>query len=207
MTFRIRMFMGANVLENGWYIGLPYLLVGLFLSLFTKRLLWRRYYQLTGYAIIGPLNGLFVWEVLTQNATINQIYYTGILLGLISVGGSLFGYHYWVSKTGKIAYGVMGRLNSRIGILDPNLAPLNREESVNQFIDGQLAWFRLTPLIVGLSMFAVRLSSFDVAHIVFTLWGIIFLNASLMRTGQLIHFIGSIRYWEDKNSKTMKLRR
>jgi hypothetical protein len=193
-----------------WLLSLPIFLVGFFLQIFTKRLLFIRIFQIIVSLILTITFTILLWFVLHKDG--NMI--VNLLLGftiVIAIAGGVITFFLTSLRQEKLLasnpQGMYGSFNARQGIVIlQSTSPTKDGGSDTKTGNPSQAFLaRISPLLAGLAMFIVQISS---QSGITAITAIVALGFAILTTVGVVRFVRhslAIIAWEKRHNRRIYL--
>lgn len=205
-------YMGLALAENPnkpfipgwvWFSGIPLLVIGIFLQVFSRRVLWIRVFHALLTMQMSIVFAFVLWEVGKKNQISMSKWTIEMIVGMVFSGCLIYGYMSSLNhlKKTKMPHGAIGMLNFKTGSVDPMLNPKEIEAeqaNVENVTRSVLQW---GPLFVGLLMALTQIFGNQNHDPRVSLAALIFLILGALGLGGNIFYISSIWRWEQRNKK------
>ncbi|CAN5719636.1 hypothetical protein BH10CHL1_BH10CHL1_00610 [soil metagenome] len=193
----MRIPIGVTIPGWLWFLGVPVLITGLAIQFLSRRVLWIRCYQAGTFLLNGAIYN-FTMGVSGRSSKRCGASVYGDYCSFDHGGSEVLVFFKNIKRINvtKMSYGSSGLLNPKTGIVDPMRLPAPVQAQWNKAASQSQAWKRWKPLIVGLSMFLVKVlptAEVDIIMVCLELaWIILYAGAA----GDAVAYIAEIMRWE-----------
>ena len=176
---------GVSIPSWLWFIGFPILLIGFALQLLARRVLLMRGYQVLVLGLNTVVYATLLWVLLAANRSKQEQVFAAIAVPLIIIGSAVGIFLRNINRTilVKMPYGPTGLLNSRTGFVDPRRSPDLVQKQWDKATFQSRVLERWHPIIVGLSMFLVKMLPRSGISVILIVIGLVFAGLGVFAFG------------------------
>ena len=202
-------FVGPPPSRYVWLGFLGFLLVGVVLQLFSKRVLTIRVYGALGWGLAALVFAMLAWSV-----TVLAWGQKGQVLAAVVIGAMLLGYgtlvfvgKYRSPQRERMPYGVVGKMNQKTGVIVDLRYMEGSSEAQAKSAQETRTVVRLSPLIAGLTMLLARSLSANVEVLLFIPLGLFLAAVATLVAASQASYAVSIARWEREHGKRIYVKK